>query len=87
METEQPLTLGVLLHDTGMERVVQPMLGNMSRLGIAGSIRIVVNQFNRLRLRLRHGGQPVSAVQQSRQRTARILDQRYAEPQAVTSWG
>ncbi|MGM0782968.1 MAG: extracellular solute-binding protein [Pseudomonadota bacterium] len=50
-ETEQPLTLEVLLHDTGMERVVQPMLRNMARLGVEGSIRIVdINQYlNRLR--------------------------------------
>jgi microcin C transport system substrate-binding protein len=47
----QPLTVEVLLFDTGMERVTQPMLRNMSRLGVQGSIRIVdINQYlNRLR--------------------------------------
>lgn len=50
-ETGQPLTVEVLLFDTGMERVTQPMLRNMARLGIQGSIRIVdINQYlNRLR--------------------------------------
>lgn len=50
-ETGQPLTLEVLLYDTGLERVVQPMLRNMARLGIQGRIRIVdINQYlNRLR--------------------------------------
>ena len=50
-QTGRPLTVEVLLFDTGMERVVQPMLRNMSRLGIQGRLRIVdVNQFlNRLR--------------------------------------
>ncbi|MGJ7461667.1 extracellular solute-binding protein [Halomonas sp. MA07-2] len=50
-ETGQPLTIEVLLFDTGMERVTQPMLRNMARLGIRGSIRIVdINQYlNRLR--------------------------------------
>lgn len=50
-ETGQPLSVEVLLFDTGMERVTQPMLRNMARLGIQGSIRIVdINQYlNRLR--------------------------------------
>jgi microcin C transport system substrate-binding protein len=50
-ETGQPLTVEVLLFDTGMERVTQPMLRNMARLGIQGTIRIVdINQYlNRLR--------------------------------------
>ncbi|WP_240454040.1 extracellular solute-binding protein [Halomonas sp. NO4] len=50
-ETGRPLSLEVLLFDTGMERVVQPMLRNMARLGVEGSIRIVdINQYlNRLR--------------------------------------
>jgi microcin C transport system substrate-binding protein len=50
-DSGRPLTLEVLLFDTGLERVVQPMLRNMSRLGIQGSIRIVdINQYlNRLR--------------------------------------
>ncbi|WP_445005457.1 extracellular solute-binding protein [Halomonas mongoliensis] len=50
-ETGQPLTVEVLLFDTGMERVTQPMLRNMARLGVQGSIRIVdINQYlNRLR--------------------------------------
>ncbi|SDJ80099.1 extracellular solute-binding protein [Billgrantia gudaonensis] len=50
-ETGRPLRLEVLLFDTGMERVVQPMLHNMSRLGVESSIRIVdINQYlNRLR--------------------------------------
>ncbi|WP_052383945.1 extracellular solute-binding protein [Litchfieldella xinjiangensis] len=50
-ERGTPLTVEVLLYDTGMERVVQPLLRNLSRLGIQGSIRIVdVNQYlNRLR--------------------------------------
>ena len=47
----KPLTLEVLLYDSSLERVVQPMLRNMARLGIQTSIRIVdVNQYlNRLR--------------------------------------
>nr|WP_229803181.1 extracellular solute-binding protein [Halomonas qijiaojingensis] len=50
-ESGSPLSVEVLLFDTGMERVVQPMLRNLSRLGIQGTIRIVdVNQYlNRLR--------------------------------------
>ncbi|MFY0988915.1 extracellular solute-binding protein [Halomonas sp. C05BenzN] len=50
-ETGRPLSLEVLMFDTGMERVVQPMLRNMARLGVQGSIRIVdINQYlNRLR--------------------------------------
>ncbi|EPC04479.1 hypothetical protein L861_03915 [Litchfieldella anticariensis FP35 = DSM 16096] len=50
-ENGRTLTVEVLLYDTGLERVVQPMLRNLSRLGIRGSIRIVdVNQYlNRLR--------------------------------------
>ncbi|MDR5902045.1 extracellular solute-binding protein [Halomonas icarae] len=50
-ETGQPLALEVLLYDSGLERVVQPMLRNMARLGIRGTIRIVdINQYlNRLR--------------------------------------
>ncbi|NWN82618.1 MAG: ABC transporter substrate-binding protein [Halomonas sp.] len=50
-ETGEPLTLEVLLYDSGLERVVQPMLRNMARLGIKGTIRIVdINQYlNRLR--------------------------------------
>ncbi|MBW6391789.1 extracellular solute-binding protein [Billgrantia antri] len=47
----RPLTVEVMLYDSGMERVVQPMLRNMSRLGIRGTLRIVdINQYlNRLR--------------------------------------
>lgn len=47
----QPLTIEVLLFDSGLERVVQPMLRNMARLGIQTEIRIVdINQYlNRLR--------------------------------------
>ncbi|MFG6177228.1 extracellular solute-binding protein [Halomonas sp. THAF12] len=50
-ETGEPLTLEVLLYDTQFERVVQPLLRNLSRLGVQGDIRIVdVNQYlNRLR--------------------------------------
>ncbi len=50
-ESGRPLELEVLLYDTGLERVVQPMLRNMARLGIRGTIRIVdINQYlNRLR--------------------------------------
>lgn len=50
-ESGQPLSVEVLLYDSGMERVVQPMLRNMSRLGIQGRLRIVdINQYlNRLR--------------------------------------
>lgn len=50
-DTGRPLSLEVLMFDTGMERVVQPMLRNMARLGVQGSIRIVdINQYlNRLR--------------------------------------
>ncbi|HSP57752.1 MAG TPA: extracellular solute-binding protein, partial [Halomonas sp.] len=47
----EPLQLEVLLFDTQFERVVQPLLRNLSRLGIDGKIRVVdVNQYlNRLR--------------------------------------
>ncbi|PMR78940.1 extracellular solute-binding protein [Halomonas urumqiensis] len=50
-DSGEPLEIEVLLYDTGMERVVQPMLRNMARLGIKGTIRIVdINQYlNRLR--------------------------------------
>ena len=50
-ESGKPLTLEVLLYDSGLERVVQPMLRNMARLGVQTSIRIVdINQYlNRLR--------------------------------------
>ncbi|MEQ6917409.1 extracellular solute-binding protein [Halomonas aquatica] len=46
-----PLRLEVLLYDTQFERVVQPLLQNLAKLGIEGDIRIVdVNQYlNRLR--------------------------------------
>ncbi|MCW4151928.1 extracellular solute-binding protein [Halomonas sp. 18H] len=47
----EPLNIEVLLHDTRFERVVQPLLQNLQRLGIEGNIRVVdVNQYlNRLR--------------------------------------
>nr|WP_246389787.1 extracellular solute-binding protein [Halomonas cerina] len=50
-ETGEPLRLEVLLFDTQFERVVQPLLRNLAKLGIQGDIRIVdVNQYlNRLR--------------------------------------
>ncbi|QJQ96239.1 ABC transporter substrate-binding protein [Halomonas sp. PA5] len=50
-ETGRPLSFEVMLFDSGLERVVQPMLRNMARLGIQSSIRIVdINQYlNRLR--------------------------------------
>ncbi|MGM0520711.1 MAG: extracellular solute-binding protein [Pseudomonadota bacterium] len=50
-ESGDPLTLEVLLYDSGLERVVQPMLRNMARLGVQTSLRIVdINQYlNRLR--------------------------------------
>ena len=50
-ETGRPLSVEVMLFDSGLERVVQPMLRNMSRLGIQGQLRIVdINQYlNRLR--------------------------------------
>ncbi|HSP31723.1 MAG TPA: extracellular solute-binding protein, partial [Halomonas sp.] len=45
-DTDQPLSLEVLLYDSGLERVVQPMLRNMARLGVQTSLRIVdINQF------------------------------------------
>lgn len=46
-----PLSLEVLLHDSGLERVVQPMLRNMARLGVQTSLRIVdISQYlNRVR--------------------------------------
>ncbi|TLF53447.1 ABC transporter substrate-binding protein [Halomonas urmiana] len=51
LDTGAPLRLEVLLFDTQFERVVQPLLQNLERLGIQGDIRIVdVNQYlNRLR--------------------------------------
>ncbi|AMD01191.1 extracellular solute-binding protein [Halomonas chromatireducens] len=50
-DSGRPLSVEVMLFDSGLERVVQPMLRNMSRLGIQGSLRIVdINQYlNRLR--------------------------------------
>lgn len=50
-QTGRPLSLEVLMYDSGMERVVQPMLRNMARLGIQTSMRIVdINQYlNRVR--------------------------------------
>ena len=50
-DSGRPLSVEVMLFDSGLERVVQPMLRNMSRLGIQSSLRIVdINQFlNRLR--------------------------------------
>ncbi|MBR2512706.1 MAG: ABC transporter substrate-binding protein [Halomonas sp.] len=45
-DTGRPLSLEVLLYDSGLERVVQPMLRNMARLGVQTSLRIVdINQF------------------------------------------
>ncbi|SDN12476.1 extracellular solute-binding protein [Vreelandella arcis] len=45
-DTQQPLRLEVLLYDSGLERVVQPMLRNMARLGVQTSLRIVdINQY------------------------------------------
>ncbi len=51
VETGKPLSVEVLLYDTQFERVVQPLLRNLARLGVQGDIRIVdVNQYlNRLR--------------------------------------
>ncbi|GAB2711498.1 extracellular solute-binding protein [Halomonas garicola] len=50
-EDGKALRLEVLLYDSGLERVVQPMLRNMARLGVQTSIRIVdISQYlNRLR--------------------------------------
>ncbi|WP_427854566.1 extracellular solute-binding protein [Halomonas dongshanensis] len=44
--TNEPLTLEILLYDAALERVAQPMLRNMARLGVQTSLRIVdINQF------------------------------------------
>lgn len=50
-KTGEPFTLEVLLYDAQFERIVQPLLANLERIGIQGKIRIVdVNQYlNRLR--------------------------------------
>ncbi|CAM3294347.1 extracellular solute-binding protein [Halomonas lysinitropha] len=50
-DSGEPLSLEVLLFDTQFERVVQPLLQNLAKIGIEGDIRIVdVNQYlNRLR--------------------------------------
>ncbi|PMR77568.1 hypothetical protein C1H69_02685 [Billgrantia endophytica] len=50
-ESGRPLRIEIMLFDSGLERVVQPMLRNMSRLGIQSTLRIVdINQYlNRLR--------------------------------------
>ena len=46
-DTGEPLSLEVLLYDSGMERVVQPTLRNMARLGVQTSLRIVdINQYH-----------------------------------------
>ncbi|SHF73614.1 microcin C transport system substrate-binding protein [Modicisalibacter ilicicola DSM 19980] len=46
-----PFTLEILLYDSQFERIAQPLLRNLERIGIRGKIRIVdVNQYlNRLR--------------------------------------
>ncbi|MGM0692028.1 MAG: extracellular solute-binding protein [Pseudomonadota bacterium] len=51
LDSGAPLTVEVLLYDTQFERVVQPLLQNLAKIGIEGNIRIVdVNQYlNRLR--------------------------------------
>ncbi|WFM69738.1 extracellular solute-binding protein [Halomonas sp. CKK8] len=51
LDSGAPLTVEVLLFDTQFERVVQPLLQNLAKIGIEGNIRIVdVNQYlNRLR--------------------------------------
>ncbi|TDR57358.1 microcin C transport system substrate-binding protein [Halomonas ventosae] len=51
LDSGAPLTVEVLLFDTQFERVVQPLLQNLAKIGIQGDIRIVdVNQYlNRLR--------------------------------------
>ena len=51
LDSGEPLTIEVLLFDTQFERVVQPLLQNLAKLGIEGDIRVVdVNQYlNRLR--------------------------------------
>lgn len=51
LDSGAPLSVEVLLFDTQFERVVQPLLQNLAKLGIQGDIRIVdVNQYlNRLR--------------------------------------
>lgn len=51
LDSGAPLTVEVLLFDTQFERVVQPLLQNLAKIGIEGDIRIVdVNQYlNRLR--------------------------------------
>ncbi|MGC3874333.1 extracellular solute-binding protein [Halomonas sp. GXIMD04776] len=50
-ESKQPFTLEILLYDSQFERIAQPLLRNLERIGIKGKIRIVdVNQYlNRLR--------------------------------------
>jgi microcin C transport system substrate-binding protein len=50
-DSGEPLEIEVLLFDTQFERVVQPLLRNLTKLGIDGEIRIVdVNQYiDRLR--------------------------------------
>lgn len=50
-DTGQPLRFEVLLHDSQFERVVQPLLRNLARLGVKGKLRTVdVSQYlNRLR--------------------------------------
>lgn len=49
--TGVPFTFEVLLYDSQFERIVQPLLRNLARIGIKGNIRIVdVNQYlSRLR--------------------------------------
>lgn len=45
-QTGEPLRLEVMLYDASLERVVQPMLRNMARLGVQTSMRIVdINQY------------------------------------------
>ncbi|MHB0775329.1 extracellular solute-binding protein [Halomonas sp. WWR20] len=81
-ESGQPLTLEFLLYDTQFERVVQPLLRNLERIGIQGKIRVVdVNQYlNRLRnfdFDIVVGGFPQSANPGNEQREYWTTD--YAE--------
>ncbi|MBN8411326.1 extracellular solute-binding protein [Halomonas cupida] len=50
-QTGEPLNIEILLYSTQFERIAQPLLRNLARLGIQGNIRTVdVNQYlNRLR--------------------------------------
>ena len=82
-KTGQQLTVEFLLVSPLFERIVQPYIGNLERLGIKASLRMVDSaQYTRRRrrLRLRHRGRQFRPVGVPRQRAARLLGLRGGRP-------